>query len=112
MGKPQLMKMSPGSALKWLIPGAVAVLVTIILSIFQGPHTVVLVLVVALAGFTPSAVVVAWGTIKFRSYYEVERTRADLKIMAYTCLLQLPAVGVCAYLFVKILEALDAIRGI
>lgn len=48
---------------------------------------------IASLGLLPSIVVLAWGTIKFRNYYEVQRTRTDYLTMVNATLIQLVAFG-------------------
>lgn len=64
-------------------------------------------LAVAALGLMLSVVVVAWGTIKFRSYYEVKRTRAVYLTMAYATLIQLLALAFSAFLFDQLLASID-----
>jgi len=81
----------------WLIPGGFAGLVL---------HPRINLAVVALS-LLPSAVVVVWGTIKFRSYYEAKRTRAHYLTMAYATLIQLLALAFLTFQFVQLLAAID-----
>lgn len=95
--------MSPREALMWLVPGAIAFVVTWIL--YQAGAASFLVMTIAVAGFLPSAWVVAWGHFKFRSFYEVKRTRADLWTMFHATVIPLIALGLCMGLSILALES-------
>lgn len=107
MGKSKLMAMPPSRALAWLVPGIIAAFALILTRMLTGPPA--LSLAIAVAGLIPSGIVFAWGTIKFRSYYEVKRTRHDYLTMINATLIQILALAVCAFLFVTALESYDSI---
>jgi hypothetical protein len=101
----KLMTMKPAQAGLWLIPGGLAGLA--LLGFFTSPAHPVMNMTIAALGLLPSFVVVCWGTIKFRSYYEVQRTRTDYLTMVNATLIQLVALAFSAFLFVQLLEAID-----
>ena len=101
----KLMAMTPAQALLWLIPGGLAGLALLGLLAFT-THPAMNIAIAAL-GLLPSFVVVCWGTIKFRSYYEVQRTRTAYLTMVNATLIQLVALAFSAFLFVQLLEAID-----
>lgn len=109
MGKSKLMTMPPRVAAIWLAPGIIAVVVIFGLQMISASP--VLSFGVASVGLLPSVVVVAWGTIKFRSYYEVQRTRHDYMTMVNATLIQVLALGICAYLFIQALDAYDLLMN-
>lgn len=101
----KLVAMTPVQALLWLIPGALAGLALLGLLAFTTYPAMNL--AIAAVGLLPSLVVVCWGTIKFRSYYEVQRTRTDYLTMVNATLIQVVALAFSAFLFVQLLEAID-----
>lgn len=101
--------MTPVRALPWLIPGGLAGLALLGLLAYTAQPA--LNLAIATLGLLPSFVVVCWGTIKFRSYYEVQRTRTDYLTMLYATLIQLLALAFSAFLYVQLLGAIDLIAG-
>ena len=101
----KLMAMTPVQALLWLIPGGLAGAALLgVLAFTTHPAMNV---AIATLGLLPSFVVVCWGTIKFRSYYEVQRTRTAYLTMVNATLIQLVALAFSAFLFVQLLEAID-----
>ncbi|GAA5226972.1 hypothetical protein [Paeniglutamicibacter antarcticus] len=106
----KVMAMTPVQALLWLIPGGLAglALLGISVSTFSTLHPAMNLAIAAL-GLLPSAVVVGWGTMKFRSYYEVKRTRTNYLTMAYATLIQFVALAFSAFLFIQLLVAVDLI---
>lgn len=101
----KLLAMTPAQALLWMIPGGIAGLALLGLSAFT-THPAMNIAIASL-GLLPSFVVLAWGTIKFRSYYEVQRTRTDYLTMFNATLIQLVALANSAFLFVQLLGAID-----
>lgn len=93
-----------------LIPGALMLICVAVLHYLGSPPA--LVLLVSVVGLVPSSVVCVWGTVKFRSYYEVERTRADLWIMFHATVIQLIALAVWAPLFIAALHSYDLLRDL
>jgi hypothetical protein len=106
--RPGVTGLSPRQALTILAPAAFTGAALVIGSHFLSPTVV---LVAASIAFLPSALVVAWGTLKFRSYYEVKRTKSDLLTMVEATFIQVLALATAAYLFVRILESVDALAG-
>lgn len=102
------MAMTPSQALLWLIPGGFAGLA--LLGLSTSTLHPAMFLAIAALGLLPSAVVVGWGTIKFRSYYEVKRTRTHYLTMVHATLIQLVALAFSAFLFVQLLDAINLIE--
>ncbi|WP_372699253.1 hypothetical protein [Arthrobacter sp. JSM 101049] len=102
------MRLTPRQALLALVPAALACAAVAVGAGFLPPGVL---LVLAAAGSIPAMLVVAWGTLKFRSYYEVKRSKADLLTMLYATLIQLLALAPTAYLFVTMLSSYDALAG-
>jgi|GEM_PF-6275656 len=103
-----LVRLTPRQALLALVPAAPACAAVAAGAGFLPP---LVLLVLAGAGLIPAMLVVAWGHLKFRSYYEVERSKADLLTMFYATLIQLLALAASAYLFVTMLNSYDALVG-
>lgn len=103
MGRWPVISVSPRQASVWLVPGVVAFVITWIL--YKAGAASFLVVTIAAAGFLPSAWIVAWGHFKFRSFYEVKRTRADLWTMFYATVIPLIALGLCMGLSILALES-------
>lgn len=101
------MAMTPPQALRWLIPGGLAS--SALLGLLALPVLPAMNMGIAILGLLPSLIVVCWGTIKFRSYYEVQRTRSDYLTMVNATLIQLLALAFSAFLFVQLLNAIDLI---
>lgn len=93
-----------------LIPAALMLICVAVLHHLGSPPALVLVL--SVVGLVPSSVVCVWGTVKFRSYYEVDRTRADLWTMVHATVIQLMALAVWAPLFISALHSYDLLRGV
>lgn len=104
------MAMTPVQALLCLIPGVFAGLALLDISVSTSStlHPAMNLATAAL-GLLPSAVVVGWGTNKFRSYYEPKRTRTDYLTIGYATLIQLVALAFSAFLFIQLLVAGDLI---
>lgn len=101
----KLVQMSPKRALVWLIPGVICSALVVALQHIEAPP--LLMLVVAIIGLVPSVVILAWGTLKFRSYYEVKRTRADYWTMFNATVIQVVALAPSAFLYVTALHSAD-----
>lgn len=101
--------MSPIQALRWMVPGGLVSLTLLGLMAFNAHPLMILVLTIL--GLLPSLVVFMWGTTKFRSYYEVQRTQSDYWTMLYATLIQIAAVAVCAFLYVQMLAAIDRMNA-
>lgn len=109
MGPSKLTQMSPRRALIWLLPGGVALAAVGTLVYFDTPP--LLVFGLSVAGLIPTVAMYAWGALKFRSYYEAERTRADLWTMVPSTVISLAALAIGASLFVAALHSYDALTG-
>lgn len=105
----RLVKMSPQRALLLLIPGATAMTIVAILN--HNSLSFMLSLAISLIGLLPSVVVCLWGTLKFRSYYEVKRSKADLWVMLYATMIQVLALALSAGLFIAALYSYDGLKG-
>ncbi|GAA1132336.1 hypothetical protein [Arthrobacter flavus] len=103
-----LVRLTPRQALMALVPAALACAAVAAGGGFLPPG---ILLVLAAAGIIPAVLVVAWGTLKFRSYYEVKRSKADLLTMVYATLIQLLALAPAAYLYVTMLSSYDVLVG-
>lgn len=101
--------MTPVQALRWMIPGGLASLTLFGLLAFN-THPL-MILVVTIVGLLLSLVVFVWGTTKFRSYYEIQRTRSDYWTMLYATLIQIAAVAVSAFLYVQLLGAAERMNA-
>ncbi|MFB0834350.1 hypothetical protein ACX8Z9_09130 [Arthrobacter halodurans] len=104
----RLMAMPPMCALIVLVPSAVASAVVGMANALPLPSAFVV--TVALVGLIPSTLVFAWGTMKFRSYYEIKRGKAELWAMFHCTVIQILAVACTAYLFVLLLESADSLN--
>lgn len=103
-----VMQMAPRKALAWLAPGLVCS--ALVVGLRQFDTDPVVILLVSIIGFVPSLLIVMWGTMKFRSYYEVQRTRADHWTMLHATIIQLVAIAPSGFLLVTMFEVIDQLQ--
>lgn len=109
LAQSKLIQMSPRHALIWLLPGGVASAAVGTMVYFDAPP--LLILGLSVIGLVPTTVVYAWGLLKFRSYYEVKRSRADLLTMFHATAIQIIAMALCGVFLVAAFESYYAWSG-